>query len=237
MHFASRSCIGNCRDRRALPGAAPPTLASTLVPALLRSPPSRRPALHGIVADRSCAADRARRGRGPGGIRLAGRQSVSHGKNTAVLQRTFLVSHAPAPPGVPPVLTARHRPAASGILPIQAPGRCRSSAAPAKPLIRRGFHPPSPVHRQSLVRPPGRPWVPHRNAAPLRGCQACAGRTFSCSFNDRGRQESAGSSVCSGDAHSISHPCRRRTAPVHAGPRATHESMLPGCPWCYDVLR
>ena len=47
-------------------------------------------------------------------------KSVSHGKNTAVLQRTFRVSHAPAPPSVLPVLTARHRPAASGILPFQA---------------------------------------------------------------------------------------------------------------------
>ena len=121
MHFASHSCIGNCRDRRAPPGAAPPTLASTLVPALLRSPPSRRPALHGILADRSCAADRARRGRGPGGIGLADRQIRVTRKNTSVLQRTFPVSHAHAPPCVLSMMTARHRPAASGILPYRAP--------------------------------------------------------------------------------------------------------------------
>ena len=61
VHFAAHQCAGNCRDCRALPVALPPARVPIPVTALLRSPPSLRPALPRAVRSAPPSAQTPRR--------------------------------------------------------------------------------------------------------------------------------------------------------------------------------
>ena len=164
LHFAPHSCIGNRPNHCARCGAVAPTLPPTLVTACLHGAPSHRPAIAVALASSL-----------PGFLTTVipaaspmPASSSVFGKNTrfsrayARFSRAYTADkRALAYPYVLSTMTPGRRTAVSTIAPFRRPGRCRSSAAQANPLMRHGFHTQSPVHRSLLSDRPSRAWAPN----------------------------------------------------------------------------